>query len=342
MIQYSYLLIAVIESPLSISVAFIPNRSLIVQKNKISSQLHVYNEMGRSENCTEEAEELRSKLDNANKIIAKLKESLKIDRLAYEGQVKKTRVLEHDINELKLLIDTEVKEAEQRVEVVTVSFQKERALRLKKINQCRDFQRKAVDASNERSIIKEALLSELKKSEVLRRESLKLKTRCDAQEQIITECDKEFKEHVREIGKLNVQIIQLKKKVNDSNKARQHHMDLSEKLKRECQRLRTMLTQTASSRKKQRENSQVSKTLQYSSLNVESVETSKARCDSNIIKKGTLRGDTDKNSDNLYNIADAISPNNSCVTPIVKESQSNLRREIDNFKSMIEHITSAL
>ena len=290
-------------------------------------------------NYTEEVEALKFKLECTNKVITKLKDSLKIDRLANQGQLKKTRVLEHEIGEMKRRITMEAtlrEEAERRVKTVNEALQKERALRLKEMNQCRNFQRKAIEASDERKFIKQALDNEMKRIAILKEELLKHEIKNDAQMQIIAENDKEFKECIREIGKLNVRIIQLKNKLKGSMNTTHHHMEIRQGLECECQSLRTALTQTASSNKDHREGNRVSKARHIPSLKVEMATSQLKR---NKLKwKNKINSLYTKNEKDKGGTETSNCQHNGEAIASFKTTTNMLKRDQDNYRAMIDGI----
>jgi len=259
----------------------------------------------------------------------KFRASAKLDRLAHEGQVKRSRVFEHQITELKHNVMVEARlreEADKRNAIIDVALQRERALRLKDLHRLHTLEKASLDSEKARTEIEHNWMLETKHVNDLTANIREMKVKLGAQERIIMQNDDEFRSCVTEIGTLKVETIQLKKKLNECRKALAHHMNVRKTIEYECNRLRTDLTTSAKSNKDQARRTKLSKARHIPSLKLELI--SNQHMHRYAHKDHFLDDDSvdEKQKKGEKNIA----PSNFLDTIMSKESES--------FKNIIETI----
>lgn len=131
---------------------------------------------------------LIKKLEHSQKQESKLKSSLKLEKLAQAGQLKKIRALQHEVSELKYQFGVENrlrKEIENKFQRINDILLRERAQRLQDLNRSREYEKQAIEAKAERKLVKDSLKEEIEKVKLLSVKSKRLQLKVDAAEGII-------------------------------------------------------------------------------------------------------------------------------------------------------------
>jgi hypothetical protein len=185
----------------------------------------------------------KAQLD-AEKMVGRLQSDLKFDKMAREGQVKKARILEHEVTEYKHenFLQTKLRsEAEHRAITANVALQKERSMRLQDIHsRNKVIIAKQVSERNEK-IAEFERFKEVAKAKQLESEVGGLKAAVKSQTQIIGLNDYELNASLAEVELVRSECNKLKKQLLDAEEQVLHHVEVRRELEQECHRLGTEL-----------------------------------------------------------------------------------------------------
>jgi len=191
---------------------------------------------------------------DAEKMVKRLQSDLKFDKMAREGQVKKSRIIEHELTEYKHenFLQTKLRsEAEYRAKTTNVALQKERSMRLADIHsRNKVIIAKQVSERNEK-IAEMERFKEAAKAKQLESEVGGLKAAVKSQTQIIGLNDVELHHSLAEVQEIRMECINLKKSLLKSEEDVLHHVESRRDLEQEVHRLGTelmMQSTTASER----------------------------------------------------------------------------------------------
>ncbi|GMH80458.1 hypothetical protein TL16_g08556 [Triparma laevis f. inornata] len=205
------------------------------------------------EKALEELKEDKSKLkygiDQAHKdlltsekLVHRLQSDLKFDKMAREGQVKRARIIEHELTEIKHdnFLQTRLrKEAEHRSNKTFKELQIERSMRLQDIH----ARNKVIIAKNtsERNekLAEFHRFKEFNAKNTLESQVNGLEAAIKSQTMIISANDVELNASLQEIEGVRLESARLKKELMEKSEEVLHHVEIRTELEQECHRLQT-------------------------------------------------------------------------------------------------------
>mmetsp|Transcript_20800 Transcript_20800/g.30558 ORF Transcript_20800/g.30558 Transcript_20800/m.30558 type:complete len:311 (-) Transcript_20800:84-1016(-) len=213
----------------------------------------IFDEIDTIKALTEEIEILKKKCADAEKTANRLKTCAKFDKAARDGQVKRARLIEHELTVVKNDNSLQARlreEAEQQAKAVDGSLQRERALRLQDMHERRQIQISMSQLKQKQKDGERNLSAQRDETRKLSSKFVGLNSALRSQATIIEGCDREVIGNEAEIESLKIENAQLRMKLEEANTESLYHMDIRERLEKECHRLRTL----AMSKKGHREN----------------------------------------------------------------------------------------
>ena len=187
-------------------------------------------------------DEAHKDLAAAEKQVHRLQSDLKFDKMAREGQVKRARIIEHELTEIKHdnFLQTKLrKEAEHRSSKTFKELQIERSMRLQDIH----ARNKVIIAKNT-SERNEKLAEFHRFKEFNARNTLEsqvngLEAAIKSQTKIISLNDSELNASLQEIEEVRLESAKLKKELQEKSDEVLHHVEIRTELEQECHRLQT-------------------------------------------------------------------------------------------------------
>ncbi len=201
-----------------------------------------------------EVAEARQKQHNAEKQVHRLQSDLKFDKMAREGQVKKSRIMEHQLEEFRHdnFLQTKLRsEAEHRAKTTNVSLQKERSLRLQDIHMRNKVIIEKRTSERNEKIAEFERFKEVANAKKLESEVGGLKAAVKSQQTIIQENDLQYNELLEETEEVRNECDKVKEQLRLKEEEVLHHAEIRHELEIECHRLQTELmisARTASER----------------------------------------------------------------------------------------------
>ena len=194
------------------------------------------------------SEEHRRAAAEATRKADRMQSDLKYDKLAREGQVKRSRILEHELNEVKHdnYLQTKLrKEAENRSQEQYINLQRERSLRLQDIHaKNKVLIAKATSERNEK-LAEFERFREVAKASRLEDQLTGLSSTIATQQKVIKMNDDELADTLQEIETVRLENLRLHRVVQQREEEVLHHVEIRSDLERECHRLETALMVTS-------------------------------------------------------------------------------------------------
>ncbi|GMH73441.1 hypothetical protein TrRE_jg9356, partial [Triparma retinervis] len=190
----------------------------------------------------------------AEKQVNRLKSDLHYDKLAREGQVKRARIMEHELTEVRHdnFIQTKLRsEAEHRSKKQYADLQKERSMRLQDIHERNKVMIAKRQSEKNEKIAEFSRFQVVEKANVLESKVGGLEAAVKSQTKIIALNDVELNASLAEIEAVKLESQRLKNDILQKDDVILHHVEIRKDLELECHRLKTELmitAQTASER----------------------------------------------------------------------------------------------
>jgi len=193
-------------------------------------------------------DESRKKQLELEKIVARLKNDAKFDQKAREGQVKRARIIEHNLTEVthdNFLQSKLRKEAENRSSVMNIQLQRERSLRLQDIHTKNKVLIAKRQSEKNEKIAEFHRFKEVSTASSLESVVSGLEATVRSQDMIIKTNDVELNASLQEIEAVKLESQRLKRELIEKDDDILHHAEVRAHLENECHRLQTELMVSA-------------------------------------------------------------------------------------------------
>jgi len=204
-----------------------------------------------------EVERLQKVVDETKEKLAvlaikneRLRNNAKYDKIARDGQLKRSRVLEHELNEIKHDNDVQKRlrdEANKREKAAMAALRRERATLLQDMHEKGKIRKEKERAEQSERSCQEKKLEYAQKVDSLASHLSGLQSAIQSQNTIITESNDEAKLTYTEIANIRRENNSLKQKLQERKADVLHHMNSRAELEKECHGLRTELIQSTQS-----------------------------------------------------------------------------------------------